>query len=82
MHCNGPLPLVLWCWLAIAMIRMMVLDGNGIGDEFQWRSDTDLIRLAGDNGCTEQWARWPSLETPLEPSYDCSFGKNMTVHGP
>jgi len=25
---------VMWCWLAIAMIRMMALDGNGIGDEF------------------------------------------------
>jgi len=29
------------------IIRMMVLDGNGIGDEFRWRSDTGLTRLAG-----------------------------------
>ena len=64
------------------MIRMMVLDGNSIGDEFRWRSDTGPTRLAGDKGCTEQWARWPSLETPLEPSYDCSFRKNMTMHRP
>jgi len=73
---------VVWCWLVIEMIRMMVLDNNSIGDEFQWRSNTGLMRLAGGKGCTEQWARWPSSETPSEPSYDCSFGKNVTVHRP
>ena len=31
---------VVWCWLVIAMIRMMVWGGNGIGDKFQQRSNT------------------------------------------
>ena len=50
----------------------MVLGGNSIGNEFQQRSDTSPMRLAGGKGDTEQWATWPSLETPSEPSYDCS----------
>jgi len=34
------------------MIRMMVLDGNGIGDEFGRRSDTGwlVVRVALNNG--------------------------------
>ena len=37
-------------WLVLAMIRMMVLDGSGIGDEFQWRSNKGPMRLAGGKG--------------------------------
>jgi len=46
------------------------MGGNGIGDEFQQRSNISPTRLAGGRGCTEQWARWPSSGTLLELSYD------------
>jgi len=54
---------------------------NRVWDEFQWRSDIGLTRLAGGKGCAEKWARWPSLEALSEPFYDCSFRKNVTEDG-
>jgi len=59
-------------WLAMAMIRMMVF--------WCWQSRGWIpMRLTGGKCGTEQWVRWPSSETPSEPSYDCFFGKNVTV---
>ena len=64
---------VMWFWLVIVMIAMMVGDGNGIGVN----SDRGLIKVWQGwlvaKTDTEQWARWPSLEAPSEPSYDCSL---------
>ena len=67
------------------VVWFLVGDNNDKNDGFRWqqyrgefqhRSNKGLTRLASGK------ARWPSLETPSEPSYDCSFKKNMTEHRP
>ena len=44
-----------WCWLVMAMIGMMIVGGIGVEDDFQWRSNISLMRVAGGKGGTEQW---------------------------
>jgi len=44
-----------WCWLVMAMIRMQIVGGIGVEEEFQWRSDIIPTKVAGGKGGTEQW---------------------------
>ena len=43
------------CWLVMAMIRMMIVGGIGVEDEFRRGSDISPMRVAGGKGGTEQW---------------------------
>ena len=58
-ECDGALVVLrsssTWCWLVMAMIRMQIVCGIGVVDEFQQRSNISLMRVAGGKGGTEQW---------------------------
>ena len=47
-----------------------------------YRGDREILEETLDEAERPLTVRWPSSEAPSEPSYDCSFRKNVTVHGP
>jgi len=44
-----------WCWLVMAMIRMMIVGGIRVEEELRQRSNISLTKVAGGKGGTEQW---------------------------